>query len=73
MDKRPFDNEVIRSKTVWSDIELLEELRLLKTAIDVLDKMGDRYTFVVDDLVRLMGVRDNMAIARKRSGRLSNE
>jgi hypothetical protein len=47
---KPFDNNVLFKKTIWTDEQLSAEIDLLKKAIYVLEKMGDRYDLVVSDM-----------------------
>lgn len=49
---KPFDNETVRTKTTWTDEELLSSIALLDAAEKALDALGDRYWVVRDDIIQ---------------------
>lgn len=65
---KPFDNEVVRTKTIWTDEELMIERLILNNAITALEKLGDRYSLVVFDLIHQLNVRNSMASGARMEG-----
>lgn len=61
---KPFDNDILRTKTVWTDEELRKEIDLLQNAEAVLQQLGDRYDVVRSDIIQKLNIRESMAFAR---------
>lgn len=70
---KPFDNEVLRTKTTWTDEELEQELELLNLAHMHLLNLGDRYHVICDDLQRLWQARTSMQRSRGNEGSRMSE